>query len=47
MSHPYPLNNVLRDDVPGPTIEPTDVMNQAPDVSENQFRVPPVLGESS
>ena len=47
MAHPYPLNNVLRDDVPGPTIEPSDVMNQAPDVSENQFRVPPVLGESS
>ncbi|MDP7066432.1 MAG: Asp-tRNA(Asn)/Glu-tRNA(Gln) amidotransferase subunit GatC [Acidimicrobiales bacterium] len=47
MSHPYPLTNVLRDDAPGPTIEPHDVMNQAPDVSDNQFRVPPILGESS
>ncbi|MBM36705.1 MAG: Asp-tRNA(Asn)/Glu-tRNA(Gln) amidotransferase subunit GatC [Actinomycetota bacterium] len=47
MSHPYPLTNVLRDDVTGPTIEPHDVMNQAPDASDNQFRVPPILGESS
>ncbi len=47
MSHPFPLSNVLRDDVVGPTIEPGEVMDQAPDRSDNQFRVPPVLGESS
>ena len=47
MSHPYPLSNVLRDDVVGPTIEPQEVLTQAPDVDESQFRVPPILGESS
>ena len=47
MSHPYPLSNVLRDDVVGPTIEPQEVLAQAPDVANGQFRVPPILGESS
>ena len=47
MSHPYPLSNVLRDDVVGPTIEPQEVLTQAPDVADGQFRVPPILGESS
>jgi len=47
MSHPYPLSNVLRDDVVGPTIEPQEVLTQAPDVSDGQFRVPPILGEPS
>ena len=47
MSHPYPLSNVLRDDVVGPTIEPQEVLAQAPDVADGQFRVPPILGESS
>lgn len=47
MSHPYPLSNVLRDDVKGATIEPSDVLEQAPDALEGQFRVPPILGESS
>ncbi len=43
----YPLSNVLRDDVTGPTIEPQEVLTQAPDVADGQFRVPPILGESS
>ena len=47
MSHPYPLSNVLRDDVVGPTIEPQEVLTQAPDVADGQFRVPAILGESS
>lgn len=46
MSHPYPLTNVLRDDVVGPTISREEILTQAPDASEGQFRVPPVLGES-
>ena len=47
MSHPYPLSNVLRDDVVGPTVEPLEVLGQAPDVADGQFRVPPILGGSS
>ena len=46
MSHPYPLSNVLRDDSVGATIVREEVLAQAPDASEGQFRVPPVLGES-
>jgi aspartyl-tRNA(Asn)/glutamyl-tRNA(Gln) amidotransferase subunit C len=45
MSHPYPLSNVLRDDSVGATIVREEVLAQAPDASEGQFRVPPVLGE--
>tara|TARA_B100000427_G_C15303191_1_gene504926 strand:- start:383 stop:685 length:303 start_codon:yes stop_codon:yes gene_type:complete len=47
MSHPYPLSNVLRDDVVGPTVEPQEVLVQAPDVADGQFRVPPILGDPS
>ena len=46
MSHPYPLSNVLRDDVAGPTVAREEILTQAPDASDGQFRVPPVLGES-
>ena len=46
MSHPYPLSNVLRDAVAGPTVAREEILTQAPDSSDGQFRVPPVLGES-
>lgn len=45
MSHPYPLQNVLRDDVAGPTLDRDDVLAQAPAVEDGRFRVPPILGE--
>lgn len=45
MSHPYPLVNVLRPDVVGPTLDRAEVLAQAPAVEENQFRVPPILGD--
>ena len=45
-SHPYPLVNVLRDDVVVPSIDREEVLAQAPEVEDHQFRVPPVLGEA-
>lgn len=45
-SHPYPLTNVLRDDVVTPSLDREEVLAQAPAVEDHQFRVPPVLGEA-
>ena len=45
-SHPYPLSNVLRDDVVTPSVDRAEVLAQAPDVEDKQFKVPPVLGEA-
>lgn len=53
-SHPLPLSNVLRPDVPavGSADEADhrlfcdEVLAAAPAVEENRFRVPPVLGEA-
>jgi Asp-tRNA(Asn)/Glu-tRNA(Gln) amidotransferase C subunit len=35
----------LRDDEPGAAMSRKDLLRNAPDVFDNQFRVPPVLGE--
>jgi aspartyl-tRNA(Asn)/glutamyl-tRNA(Gln) amidotransferase subunit C len=40
-----PLKNVWRPDVAGQPLPPERVIANAPDVSENQFRVSAVLGE--
>lgn len=40
-----PLKNVLRDDVAGAPLDPDDVVRNAPDAEEHQFRVPAVLGD--
>jgi len=44
-AHPYPLVNVLRDDVVNDSIDRDEVLRAAPSVEANQFRVPPILGE--
>ena len=44
-SRPLPLSNVMRADVVSESLERDEVMAQAPDVQDGQFRVPPVLGE--
>ena len=44
-SHPLPLVNVLRDDVPTPTLDREETLAGAPAVEGNRFRVPPVLGD--
>lgn len=46
MTRPYPLSNVLRDDVVGPTIDRDEVLAAAPAAEAGQFRVPPILGEA-
>lgn len=45
MSHPYPLVNVLRDDVVGARLDRGEVLAAAPVAEDGRFRVPPVLGE--
>jgi aspartyl-tRNA(Asn)/glutamyl-tRNA(Gln) amidotransferase subunit C len=44
--HPYPLENVLRDDEVRPSLDREEVLAQAPAVEDHQFKVPPVLGEA-
>ena len=39
-------SNVLRDDVVTPSVDRDEVLAQAPDVEDEQFKVPPVLGEA-
>lgn len=45
-AHPLPLENVLRDDEPRPSLDRAEVLAAAPAVEDNRFRVPPVLGEA-
>jgi aspartyl-tRNA(Asn)/glutamyl-tRNA(Gln) amidotransferase subunit C len=45
-SHPYPLENVLRDDVVRPSLDREEVLAAAPSVEDDRFRVPPVLGDA-
>ena len=44
MSQPYPLVNVLRDDVEQPTLDRDEVLAAAPMAEDGRFRVPPILG---
>ena len=45
-SHPYPLQNVLRDDELRPTLDRDVVLAAAPATEDGRFRVPPVLGQA-
>ncbi|MFD0555557.1 aspartyl/glutamyl-tRNA(Asn/Gln) amidotransferase subunit C [Stackebrandtia endophytica] len=44
-SHAVPLTNVYREDVPVPSLAREDALAGAPDVAEERFRVPRILGE--
>ncbi len=44
-SHPLPLTNVFREDVPVPALDPIEVMAGAPASDEGRFLVPQILGE--
>ncbi len=47
-SHAYPLSNVFRDDdVVGSPMAPGDVVANAPDEQDVQFRVPKLMGDSA
>src|SRR4051794_12102087 len=45
-AHPLPLVNVLRDDVPRPSLDRDEVLGQAPKAEEGRFWVPRILGEA-
>ena len=44
MTQPFPLTNVLRDDVVAPTLDRDEVLAAAPDVEDGRFKVPPIIG---
>lgn len=46
MTQPYPLLNVLRDDVVGECLDRDEVLAAAPAAVDGRFRVPPILGEA-
>ena len=46
-SHPVPLNNVLREDAPGPTLDVDELLSGAPAAEDSMFLVPQILGEDS
>ena len=43
--HPYDMVDVFRPDEVRPSLDRDEVMAQAPEAEDGQFRVPPVLGE--
>ena len=45
-AHPFPLANVFREDVPRPCLPRDEVLSQAPEVEDNRFRIPRILGEA-
>jgi aspartyl-tRNA(Asn)/glutamyl-tRNA(Gln) amidotransferase subunit C len=45
-AHPLPLVNVLREDVPGDSLDRDEVLAMAPDAEDGRFRVPRILGEA-
>ena len=46
MTQPFPLVNVLRDDVARPCLDRDEVLAEAPDAEDGRFRVPPIIGLS-
>jgi aspartyl-tRNA(Asn)/glutamyl-tRNA(Gln) amidotransferase subunit C len=46
-SHPMPLTNVFREDVSRPGLTPEEALAGAPQVEEQRFAVPRILGEEA
>jgi aspartyl-tRNA(Asn)/glutamyl-tRNA(Gln) amidotransferase subunit C len=44
-SHPLPMSNVFRADVPVPPLPVEDALAAAPDAQDGRFAVPQILGE--
>lgn len=44
-THAIPLVNVLREDVPRPSLDRDEVLASAPSAEDGRFRVPRILGE--
>ena len=45
-AHPLGLVNVLRADVPRPSLDRAEVLAMAPAMEHDQFRVPRILGDA-
>jgi aspartyl-tRNA(Asn)/glutamyl-tRNA(Gln) amidotransferase subunit C len=43
MSHAVPMLNVLREDMPAPSLSPEEALRNAPDQARDCFRVPRVI----
>lgn len=46
-SHPIPMANVMRADVPGQTLAVEDALAGAPESEDGRFLVPQILGEDA
>ena len=46
-SHPLPLTNVFREDVPHQCLTAEEALAAAPEVEEQRFAVPRILGEEA
>jgi len=46
-SHPLPLTNVMREDVPEAPLAVADVLAGAPAAQDGKFAVPQILGEDA
>lgn len=44
-SHPIPMQNIFRTDVPGEMLTTAQVLQNAPDAADSRFRVTAILGE--
>ena len=44
LNQPYPLGNVMRDDVAQPCLDRDEVLAAAPRSEDGRFWVPPILG---
>ena len=44
-SHPLPMTNVFREDVPQPTLPVAEILAGAPEAEDGRFAVPQILGE--
>lgn len=42
-SHVIPLNNVMRDDIPKPSLPLKEALKNAPDATEKFYRVPKII----
>lgn len=45
-AHPVPLENVLRPDAVHRTVDRVEVLTAAPEVEQDRFRVPRILGDA-
>ena len=44
MTQPYPLKNVMREDVEAKSLDRQEVLDQAPAAESGRFRVQPTIG---